>query len=108
MPGAAMISVETVVQDAGRPLLRQQHRVVEGTTIRALLRDAGFDGVVAAIEKGTLGLAVHGKRAWLDDILVDDTRIEVMAPIEADAKAARAARVAADRSRRRGGVSSVR
>ena len=52
------------------------------------------------VEDGRLGLAVHGKRAWLDDILPDGSRVEVLAPIQADAKADRRARVAADRRRR--------
>lgn len=116
MVAGPMISVQTVVQlddDAtggvgdraapGEPaaLLRQQHRVAAGTSIGELLRLAGLEQVAAAIAAGRLGLAVYGKRAWLDDILADGSRVEVVAPIAADAKAARAARVAADRSRRR-------
>jgi putative ubiquitin-RnfH superfamily antitoxin RatB of RatAB toxin-antitoxin module len=106
------ICVETVVQcpqQGGLPLLQQQHRIPSGTTIRQLLHQVAAAGIVDAIESGNLGLAVYGKRAWLDDILVDGWRVEVVAPIEADAKAARVARAAADRSRRqRTPVSSVR
>ena len=91
------------------PLLqRQQHRVSEGTTIRGLLSATGLGNVLEGIESGRLGLSVYGKRAWLDDILVDGSRIEVVAPIQADAKAARVARAAADRGRRRTRISSVR
>ena len=89
-------------------LLRQQHRVSEGTTIRGLLSVAGLGEVLEGIENGSLGLAVYGKRAWLDDVLVDGNRIEVVAPIQADAKAARVARAAADRGRRRTRLNSVR
>jgi putative ubiquitin-RnfH superfamily antitoxin RatB of RatAB toxin-antitoxin module len=120
-----MISVQTVVQypvatadgaavasHPGGPeqaeLLHQQHRVAAGTTIRQLLRMLGFEQVASAIDAGRLGLAVYGKRAWLDDVLVDGSRVEVTAPIRADAKAARVARAAADRSRRRIRLSSAR
>ncbi len=108
-----MISVETVVQVQARPqaaggseagwdgLVRQQHRVAAGTSIAALLRQADMAPAAAAIAAGSLGLAVHGRRAWLDDILADGNRVEIVAPIDADAKAARAERVAADRNRRR-------
>jgi putative ubiquitin-RnfH superfamily antitoxin RatB of RatAB toxin-antitoxin module len=130
---AAMIGVETVVQtDLENPppsaypgtfpsappgaaaeaaagagpswtLARQSHRVPAGTSVRALLCRAGFEPVVRRIEAGTLGLACHGRRAWLDDILRDGDRIEVVAPISADAKSARVERVALDRARRRSG-----
>lgn len=105
----AMISVETVLQDARAPgagapwpdLTRQQHRVPAGTTIRELLRRAGLAGAITRIESGGLGLACHGKRAWLEDVLPDGARVEVVEPIRVDAKAARMQRVAADRARRR-------
>lgn len=110
-----MIGVETVLEeasagcaDAGQPLLRQRHRVAAGTTIRQLLHLAGQQALVERIAGGRLGLAVYGKRAWLDDILLDGSRVEVLAPIDADAKAARVARAAADRNRRRNRISSVR
>ena len=102
------IRVETVVQGPGGDLLQQQHRIAPGTTIRQLLHQVAAGGIVEAIEGGGLGLAIYGKRAWLDDILVDRCRVEVLAPIEADAKAARVARAASDRSRRRTRLSSVR
>ena len=111
-----MIGVQTVVQASpsedpaslGLPLLRQQHRVMPGTTIRQLLQATGLQQVAARIDDGKLGLSVYGKRAWLDDVLFDGSRVEVLAPIQADAKTARLARAAADRSRRRGRVNSVR
>jgi putative ubiquitin-RnfH superfamily antitoxin RatB of RatAB toxin-antitoxin module len=120
-----MISVQTVVQfplttaddaaGANHPgalgpadLLHQQHRVAEGTTIRQLLRMLDLEQVALAIEAGRLGLAIYGKRAWLDDILVDGSRVEMTAPILADAKAARMVRAAADRGRRRTRLSSAR
>ena len=108
-----MIGVQTVVQvdpstsagaDTSPPVLvHQHHRVAAGTSIRALLSRAGMGQVIARIETGAAGLACHGKRAWLDDILEDGGRVEVVEPINADAKAARAERVAADRARRRVG-----
>lgn len=119
-----MISVQTVVQypavtgdeasvaAGGGPqyaeLARQQHRIASGTSVRQLLHLMGLEQVSVAIEGGRLGLAIYGKRAWLDDILADGDRVEVLAPILADAKAARVARVAADRSRRRDRLSSDR
>jgi putative ubiquitin-RnfH superfamily antitoxin RatB of RatAB toxin-antitoxin module len=116
MDSPETVGVETVLQaptsadpaNAGLPLLQQQHRVPFGTTIRRLLQSAGFQDVVDRIDGGKLGLSVYGKRAWLDDVLSDGSRVEVVAPIRVDAKAARVARAAADRSRRRGRVSSVR
>jgi len=102
---AHMICVQTVVQvEAGTapwPLVRQEHRVADGTSVRELLCRGGLAQVVARIESGALGLACHGKRAWLDDLLRDGWRIEVMEPINVDAKAERAERVAVDRARRR-------
>ena len=99
-----MISVQTVLQaERGEPLpiLHQQHRVAGGTTIRELLRQAGLDPTVTLIESGALGLALHGQKAWLDDVLRDGSRVEVLEPVNANAKAARAERVAADRGRRK-------
>jgi putative ubiquitin-RnfH superfamily antitoxin RatB of RatAB toxin-antitoxin module len=127
-----MIVVETVVQVAGRGagqvagqgqgpaptadpetgrvaaalpagLVRQAHRVPGGTSIRTLLHRAGQGQAVLRIEAGTLGLACHGRRAWLDDVLENGSRVEVVEPINVDAKAARAARVATERARRRAG-----
>ena len=94
-----MIRVETVLQ-AGEGLHRQQHRVPDGTTIRQLLEEAGFDGVAERIAAGSLGLALHGRRAWLDDPLVDGARVEMVLPVRADARSARRERVAAARARR--------
>ena len=104
-----MISVETVLQVAAPPagcepdftLVRQQHRIAAGTTVRGLLRFAGMDDAIAAVEAGLLGLSSHGKRVWLDDPVADGARLELVAPIRADAKAARSLRVAADRARRK-------
>jgi putative ubiquitin-RnfH superfamily antitoxin RatB of RatAB toxin-antitoxin module len=97
-----MISVQTVLQVAsGTDLVRQQHRTPSGTTIRELLQRAGLQETIAGIESGMLGLSCHGKRAWLDDRLVDGDRVEMIQPIRADAKAARVQRVATDRARRR-------
>jgi putative ubiquitin-RnfH superfamily antitoxin RatB of RatAB toxin-antitoxin module len=100
-PGAAA-GAEPAPGSNGVPwlLVHQHHRVPAGTSIRALLRQAGMASVIARIESGDLGLASHGKRAWLDDQLAEGARIEVVAPITTDAKAARVARVAADRRRR--------
>ncbi len=107
-PGAT-ISVESVLQvdpamdgaGSGPGLARQQHRIAEGTTIRQLLQQAGLDFVITDIDASRLGLSCHGRRAWLDQVLADADRVEIVAPIRADAKAARARRVAADRARRK-------
>ena len=56
--------------------------------------------LVQAIEAKALGLSRFGRRAWLDDPLRPDDRVEVLCPILADAKAARFARVAKSRAER--------
>ncbi|MEO6269497.1 MAG: RnfH family protein [Lautropia sp.] len=104
-----MISVESVLQvdpsmDGAGPgpgLARQQHRIAEGTTIRQMLQQAGLNFAIVDIEAARLGLSCHGRRAWLDQLLADADRVEIVAPIRADAKAARTRRVAADRARRK-------
>ena len=63
---------------------------------------------IAAIETGALGVSCHGKRAWLDDVLADGQRVEMVAPIRADAKAARMQRVSADPARRKARFGSAR
>lgn len=98
------ISVQTVIQGTSSdllPLIRQQHRVASGTSIRSLLLQAGLESTIAQIEAGELGLACYGRRAWLDDILAEGVRVEIVRAIHADAKASRAERVAEDRRRRR-------
>ena len=59
--------------------------------------------VQQAIEAKALGLSRFGRRAWLDDPLRPDDRVEVLCPILADAKAARFARVAKSRAERTDG-----
>lgn len=59
--------------------------------------------LVQAIEAKALGLSRFGRRAWLDDPLRPDDRVEVLCPILADAKAARFARVAESRAERTDG-----
>lgn len=59
--------------------------------------------LVQAIEAKVLGLSRFGRRAWLDDPLRPDDRVEVLCPILADAKAARFARVAKSRAERTDG-----
>lgn len=98
-------------------LFRSVHRVPAGTTIRQLLRLAcpapgveaqphghgqptGADQLIADIENRTRGLSRHGRRAWLDDVLVEANRVEVMLPIVADARKARFERVAKNRARK--------
>lgn len=120
--GKAMISVQTVLQDSAaavgsavpggngasnatpppmtHPIMRQQHRLAAGMSIRQLLCQAGLEAAITRINSGELGLSCHGKRAWLDDILADGSRVEMVEPIQADAKAQRARRVAEDRRRR--------
>ena len=147
-PGAInpeVINPEVINPEAGQPvryeLVRTQHRVPPGTTIRQLLQRAavasnllvlqvpetpvasqhptprvddvspgaacpGGDepcNLVQAIEAKALGLSRFGRRAWLDDPLRPDDRVEVLRPILADAKAARFARVAKSRAERTDG-----
>lgn len=59
--------------------------------------------LVQAIEAKALGLSRFGRRAWLDDPLRPDDRVEVLCPILADARAARFARVAKSRAERTDG-----
>ena len=59
--------------------------------------------LVQASEAKSLGLSRFGRRAWLDDPLRPDDRVEVLCPILADAKAARFARVAKSRAERTDG-----
>ncbi len=59
--------------------------------------------LIAAIEQKRLGLSRFGRRAWLDDPLRPDDRVEVLCPILADARAARFARVAKSRAERTDG-----
>ena len=59
--------------------------------------------LVQAIEAKALGLSRFGRRAWLDDPLRPNDRVEVLCPILADAKAARFARVAKSRAERTDG-----
>ena len=59
--------------------------------------------LVQAIEARALGLSRFGRRAWLDDPLRPNDRVEVLCPILADAKAARFARVAKSRAERTDG-----
>ncbi|MGE0802280.1 MAG: RnfH family protein [Lautropia sp.] len=104
-----MIAVETVIQrDGDAPLARACHRVPAGTTIRTLLQAAGERGAIARIEARMLGLAVFGRRAWLDDPLADGDRVEVVAGIVADIRSARSARVAAARARQRAALARKR
>ena len=77
---------------------RQMLRMPSGCSIREVLALAGHAAAIAAIEAGELGLAHHGARARLDDRLTTATRLEVMRPITADAKAWRRERVAARRA----------
>lgn len=106
-----LIAVELVLQQpaAGQPpaytLSRSMHRLPAGTTIRQLLlrlEVAGEAGLVAAIEQKARGLSCHGRRAWLDDPLRHNDRIEVLMPILADARQARFERVARSRARQGG------
>lgn len=89
-------------------LLRSMHRVPVGTTIREFLgahqhEANGPDAdLIAAIDEKQLGLSRFGKRAWLDDPILADDRIEIMQPILADAKAARFERVAQSRAKKQG------
>ncbi|MBF1238754.1 MAG: RnfH family protein [Lautropia mirabilis] len=84
-------------------LVRTQHRVPLGTTIRQLLQVGQGADLIPGIEAKALGLSRFGRRAWLDDPLRPDDRVEVLCPILADAKAARFARVAKSRAERTDG-----
>ncbi len=84
-------------------LSRSSHRVPAGTTIRQLLQRLeaqGHAGLIAELDARTRGLSRHGRRAWLDDALLQDDRLDLMLPILADAKKARFERVAAKRERK--------
>ncbi|MDO5101283.1 MAG: hypothetical protein Q4D91_00010 [Lautropia sp.] len=56
--------------------------------------------LIADIDSKARGLSRHGRRAWLDDVLIDADRVEVMLPILADARKARFERVAKNRARK--------
>lgn len=105
-PDAGWLAVELVVQTrdgAGYQLQRSQHRLPAGTTIRQLLQgQPQGHTLMAGIEGRTLGLSRFGRRAWLDDPLLADDRIEILQPLVADARAARFARVAQARAARNG------
>lgn len=60
----------------------------------------GADLLISDIENRARGLSRHGRRAWLDDLLADTDRVEVMLPIVADARKARFERVAKNRARK--------
>ena len=56
--------------------------------------------LIAAIEQKRLGLSRFGRRAWLDDPLQPNDRIEILCPVVADVKAARFERVTKARAAR--------
>ena len=95
-----LLAVELFVQGEAQSD-RQLLRVIAGTPIRDVLARAGHADAAVAIAAGRLGLAQFGQRAGLDDPVTGPTRIEVMLPITADAKAWRHQRVAARRARKR-------
>ena len=94
---------EEAAQPVRYELVRTLHRVPLGTTIRQLLQVGQGADLIPAIEAKALGLSRFGRRAWLDDPLRPDDRVEVLCPILADAKAARFARVAKSRAERTDG-----
>ena len=94
---------EEAAQPVRYELVRTLHRVPLGTTIRQLLQVGQGADLIPAIETKALGLSRFGRRAWLDDPLRPDDRVEVLCPILADAKAARFARVAKSRAERTDG-----
>lgn len=91
---------EEAAQPVRYELVRTLHRVPLGTTIRQLLQVGQGADLIPAIEAKALGLSRFGRRAWLDDPLRPDDRVEVLCPILADARAARFARVAKSRAER--------
>lgn len=94
---------EEAAQPVRYELVRTLHRVPPGTTIRQLLQVGQGADLIPGIEAKALGLSRFGRRAWLDDPLRPDDRVEVLCPILADAKAARFARVAKSRAERTDG-----
>lgn len=94
---------EEAAQPVRYELVRTLHRVPPGTTIRQLLQVGQGADLIPGIEAKSLGLSRFGRRAWLDDPLRPDDRVEVLCPILADAKAARFARVAKSRAERTDG-----
>ena len=91
---------EEAAQPVRYELVRTLHRVPPGTTIRQLLQVGQGADLIPGIEAKALGLSRFGRRAWLDDPLRPDDRVEVLCPILADARAARFARVAKSRAER--------
>ena len=85
--------------------IRHFHNFLQCGTCPGSARPGGDEpcSLVQAIEAKALGLSRFGRRAWLDDPLRADDRVEVLCPILADAKAARFARVAKSRAERTDG-----
>ncbi len=92
-----LVAVELYVQtEAGAD--RQCLRLEAGTSIATLLERTGHGALVAALRAGQLGLSCWGRRVGIDEGLHATSRVEVMLPITADAKAWRRERVAARRA----------
>lgn len=66
----------------------------------ALLADPRLADIVGRVAAGHWRIAVHGKPARAGMPIYDGDRIELLGPITADPKAARHARVRADRDHR--------
>ncbi|MDO4905041.1 MAG: RnfH family protein [Lautropia sp.] len=107
---ASFLAVSIVIQHLRElgsldyTLSRSAHRVPAGTTIRQLLQALelqGHVGLVHEVEHRLRGLSRHGRRAWLDDPLQPDDRIDLMLPILSDARQARFERVARTRRERK-------
>mgnify|MGYP001681118665 CR=1 FL=1 len=88
---------EASAREVASQVLDVKGRKAQGATQPA---DQAAATLIAAIEQKRLGLSRYGRRAWLDDPLQPDDRIEILCPVVADVKAARIERVTKARAAR--------
>lgn len=88
---------EASAREVASQVLDGKGRKAQGATQPA---DQAAATLIAAIEQKRLGLSRYGRRAWLDDPLQPDDRIEILCPVVADVKAARFERVTKARAAR--------
>lgn len=101
VPGVADVT-GVVGQEASAREFASQVLDVKGRNAQDGTQSAGQMAatLIAAIEQKRLGLSRFGRRAWLDDPLHPDDRIEILCPVVADVKAARFERVTKARAAR--------
>jgi putative ubiquitin-RnfH superfamily antitoxin RatB of RatAB toxin-antitoxin module len=71
--------------------------IAPGSTLADALAQSMIESVIAADPK-SLGLAVFGRRATMDTVLVDGDRVELLRPLVVDPKEARRRRAAKKRA----------